>query len=231
MKKLLLFAVISILVVSCGPSINPVFQKRINDLYGKHSSQSYSGTAKFVKPMPWAEGQWVIYGTTNNNKKTISKISILGQEQGGWILENYSLTETEETVMQMCISGMDKMTSSRNPDDIDIIWIKIRDKDGKVSKLEGMMLSFTKGMYKKMLPSMNIDVSGEDGGTITVPGGTFNNTLKFRTEVSFWGSKHTSDTWCHESVPINGLVKSISSEDNLVMELLDFGMTGATSNL
>jgi hypothetical protein len=231
MKKFFLLALISLFVVSCGPSINPAFQKRINDSFGRHSTQSYSGTAKFVKPMSWAAGQWVLHGTINKDKRTISKTSILGQEGGGWVIENYSLNESEETVIQMCISGMDRMTASGDPDDMDIIWIKMKDKDGKISQIDGVALSFTKGMYKKMLPSMNVNVNGEDGGMVSVPGGTFSNTLKFTTEVSFWGSKHTSQTWCHADVPINGLVKSVSTEDNIEMELLDFGTTGAKSSL
>ena len=40
-----------------------------------------------------------------------------------------------------------------------------------------------------------------------------------------------STSWFHPSVPINGAVKGVSDDGKWKLDLLDYGMTGATSKL
>lgn len=231
MKKftplILLILITSFFISSCGPSANPVLQKKITDFSAKSSGGSFSDKGKFIKPMALSVGQWVMYYTQSEKSKSVSKTSIVGKEGEGWIIENYSLTETEEATTQICISGMDKVSTSGNMDDIDILWVKTQ-KDGKIETIEGPVLSLMKGFYKKGLTNLGINTSvSSDGGSITVPAGTFSNTIKVKSEMSFLGSTHTSEGYLHPDVPINGLVKSVSSEDNFSTVLVDFGKTGA----
>jgi hypothetical protein len=227
--KNLIYLFMALILVGCGPSINPALQQKVNNFYGKNSSKSYSMTGNFVKPMPLKVGQWVLQGNTNDGKRSINKISIVGQEQGGWIFEFYTLTESSETWNQMLIKGIDKANETGNFDDIDIVWVKIKDNDGNVSNVDGMVLSLSKGMYKDLLSSMNFKLSsGANGGSLTVPAGTFNGTFKTKSEVSVLGRKYTTDGWYHSDVPINALVKAVSEDGKTITELLDFGLSGST---
>lgn len=227
--KYFIAIVLSIILVSCGPSINPALQQRINNYYGNSTTKSFTMTGNFVKPMQLKVGQWVLQGNTNEGKKSINKISIVGQEQGGWIFEFYTLTESSETWNQMLIKGIEKANETGNFDDIDIVWVKIKDNDGNVSTVDGMVLSLSKGIYKDLLSSMNVKLSsGANGGSVTVPAGTFNGTFKTKSEVSVLGRKYTSDGWYHSDVPINGMVKAVSEDGKIITELLDFGLSGST---
>jgi hypothetical protein len=66
-----------------------------------------------------------------------------------------------------------------------------------------------------------------DGGKVHVSAGNFNGSTKTSSEVSFLGKKYISDIWLHPSVPINGMVKSVNKNEDMKIELLDFGLSGA----
>ncbi len=226
--KYLAIILLSFILVSCGPSVNPALQQKINNFYGKSSSKSFNMSGNFVKTMPLKVGQWVMQGSNNEGTKSINRISIVGQEQGGWIFEFYSLTESVESWTQMLIKGLEEANESKNFDDIDIVWVKTKDNDGNINTIDGMVLSLSKGLYKQSLSSLNLKLtSGTSGGSITVPAGTFNGTYKSKAEVSVLGTKYTAEGWYHSEVPINGMVKSVSDNGKIVTELLDFGLTGA----
>ncbi len=231
MNKLLLLLPAIVLLASCGPSADPALQRRIDEYYAKANPRTFGVSMKDFKPMPYAVGQWAMYGVTGDGKRSISKESIVGQESGGWIIETYSLSETQESTMQMLVTGLDKARESMDPEDIDIVWVKTRDKNGKIETIEGPVLSVTKGLYRKNLVNFSVKQLGtEDGGSVTVPAGTFPGTIKTMAEATFFLSTYTSDGWFHSAVPINGMVKSVVREKNITMELLDFGKTGAVKS-
>lgn len=232
MRYFIALFVLCCFLASCGPTINPALQKKIEYMYQANKSSksisSISGT--FTKPMPLAVGQWVMFGTNNDGKKSISKTSIVGKEGDAWIIETYSLNESEETATQMCVSGIDKITKPEDMDNIDILWVKSMDANGRPVKTEGPALSIFKGIYRRMLTNMSFTIEGyKDGGSVTVPAGTFPATAKITAETTFLGSKYVSTSWMHPQVPINAMVKSVSDDNKMVMELLDYGTSGATS--
>jgi hypothetical protein len=155
-------------------------------------------------------------------------MAIVGEEQGGWIIETHSLTQSSESITQMLVLGMDKVYQTGTIDDLEIVWVKIKPHGQTVQTFEGPMLTLTKGLYKKGLAGLEVQSTmGVDSGTVSVPAGSFKGTLKSGSEVSFLGKKFFSDAWFHPSVPINGMVKSVSKNEDTVIELLDFGLSGA----
>jgi hypothetical protein len=230
MKVFIISVFIIAFLYSCGPSVNLELQKKIQGLSTKKIDKSYVVKGKFVAVMPFYIGQWVLTSSNNDGKISLLKTSIVGQEVNAWIIENYSITEYEETIMQYCISGMDKVYKSGDAADIEILWIKSQ-KDGKVEKYDGIALSIMKSMFKSGLKNLIVNISGySDGGTVTVPAGTFSGTFKSISEVSFFGKTYTREVYCHPDIPINAMVKSISKENNFTSELLDFGLSGAVSS-
>lgn len=226
MSRIFPLLVLALFVASCGPSADPALQSKINSYFGKSSSKSYSGGA--FKPMPLAVGQYVVYGTTAEGKRSILRQSIVGKESGGWIIESHSISESNESVSQMLVTGLDQARESYNPDAIDIVWVKTREGNGEVQTVEGPVLSITKGLYRKALVNFAMKFSGmNDGGMVTVPAGTFSGTQKVNSEVTVFLSTYKSEGWMHKDVPIGGTVKSVMPEDNITMELLDFGTSGA----
>lgn len=231
MHRLIAFILLTTFLVSCGASIDPALQSKINSYFGKSPSQSFSGSTKFTKPMAYKVGQYVVYGVTREGKRSISKNAIVGSESNGWIIETHSITETNESIVQMLVQGLERAVESNNMDDLDIVWVKTRDKEGTIQSVEGPVLLLTKGLYKKALVGFTVNVSSTlDGGSVSVPAGNFAMTTKIRSSVSLFGSTYESDGWYHSAIPVHGLVKSISTDGEMSMELLEFGLSGASKS-
>jgi hypothetical protein len=211
------------------PSPNPVFVNQIDSYFNNTKTHTYKASGKFKRPIPYKVGQYVVTGMNSPSGRSISKMAIVGKEQGGWIIETHSLTQSSESIMQMLVLGMEKVYETGTIDDLEIIWVKIKPHGETVQTIEGPMLALTKGLYKKGLAGLEVQTAmSTESGTMSVPAGNFKGTLKASSEVSFLGKKYLSDAWFHPSVPINGMVKSVSKNGDTIIELLDFGLSGAS---
>ncbi|MGQ9843887.1 MAG: hypothetical protein ACUVRK_10020 [Spirochaetota bacterium] len=73
-------------------------------------------------------GQYAILGQSDSDgKQSVTKMAIVGREQGGFILESYTVSEKDEDIMQMLVVGLEKVATSGNVDDLEILWIKVKD--------------------------------------------------------------------------------------------------------
>ena len=233
MKKYIALFATGILMLGCGASSKPELKTKINSMFGTSASKDYGKSGKYTGPMPYAVGQYVVHGINEGKgKRSVTKTSIVGKEKDGWVFEFYSLSETQEGTVQMLVTGFSKATKEIKPDALEIKWIKIKDEKGQVQTFEGPMLSMMKSLYKNSLNSLEANsTTYTDGGSITVPAGIFSGTLKFVNKTTMLGKTFKSTGYVHSSVPINGVVKSVSDADNYSMELLSFGTSGAVSSI
>ncbi|MDT8323401.1 MAG: hypothetical protein RRA94_04755 [Bacteroidota bacterium] len=217
------------LLTACGASVNPVLQQRVGEWFGKSSSQSYDADGAFSAVMPYAVGQYVVHGVSDGEDHSVIRTAIVGKDGDAWIIESSSLTPTGESIMQMAVSGMEKVQKSMNPDDLDIKWVKMKaGEDEEVQKIDGMVLSMSKSMYAKGLTGLVVNFE-QSGGTAAarVPAGTFNGCTRATAKVETWIKDFESEGYYHPAVPLNGMVRSESTDDDTVTELLEFGLTGA----
>ena len=231
MKKHIALIAAALLLFGCGASSRPELKTKINSFFSTAGTRDFGASRKFSGPMPYAVGQFVVHGVTEGkDKRSITRTSIAGREGDGWIFEFYTLTETQEGAMQMLVTGFGKAAKEIRPEDLDIKWVKTRDENGVIQTFEGPMLDMMKSMYKKSLSSLKIeDTAFTNGGSVRVPAGVFSSTLKYQSKSSMLGRTFTSTGYFHSSVPINGIVKSVSDDDSTTMELLSFGTSGAVS--
>ena len=229
--RLRIFFVVTmaVLLTGCGASVNPVMQKRVVEWFGKSSGQSFDASGAYVKVMPYAVGQYVVHGMTDEDDHSVVRTAIVGKESGAWIIETSSLTSSGESIMQMAVSGMEKMQESMNPDDLDIKWVKMKSgEDEEVQKIDGMALSLSKSAYSKALTGIAVKFESTGGNAaVRVPAGTFNGCTKATAKVETFIKDFESEGYYHPSVPLNGLVRSVSKDDDVVTELLEFGLSGA----
>ncbi len=137
------------------------------------------------------------------------------------------ITEDDVIVMQFTIKGLESARKSGNSDDLEITRMALKTNDDEPMVMDGMMLSMVKGMYGKNIEGMATQVTIDgDGGTLTVVAGTFNGTTKAKSKSSIAGESDETTSWMHPAIPVYGVVKSVTS-DEMTMELLDFGLTGA----
>ncbi|PKL39025.1 MAG: hypothetical protein CVV44_09160 [Spirochaetae bacterium HGW-Spirochaetae-1] len=219
------------LIASCGPSVNPQLKKKTDNLFSTAQTKNYGVSRAFKAPMKYAVGQYVVHGMTEGSgNRSITKTSIVGKEGNGWVMEFYSLNSKQEAVVQMLIVGLDKAAQTGNTDGIEIQRIKIKDEKGQVQSFEGPMLSMMKNLYKNSLSSLDVQTGTFlTGSAVTVPAGVFTGTYTIKSKVKLFGKTYTGTGWYHSSVPINGVVKSVSDDDKTTMVLLDFGTKGAVS--
>ncbi|HSV97348.1 MAG TPA: hypothetical protein VLM75_10495 [Spirochaetota bacterium] len=231
MKRILFCITALVFAISCGPSVNPQLKMKIDGQFAATSNQNFGTAARFRKPMPYAVGQYVILGTTDSSgKRSISRTMIAGKADGGWVIETGTLNTAEETAVQLCVRGLEKAAASGNAESVEIVWIKIKDEKGAIQRIEGPVLAMMRSVYKNNLSSLNVKAAAYvNGGTVSVPAGTFAATNKVEAEVSFLGKTHRSTAWHHSAVPINGMVKSVSEDGKNQTVLLGFGLKGAVS--
>ena len=225
MKQIAFFIFAVPIFFSYGASTDTRLVSKINSFYSAKSGRAYGASKAFLQPMPYAVGQYVVTGTTDDDgERSVNSIAITGKQGKAWIFEFYTLSGTSESAMQICMSGMEAAAKTGNMDAVEIVWIKTRDGNGEVQKIEGPMLTMMKAIVKKHMVALHVNISGiMDGGEIKVPAGIFKGTKTVKGEAAFLGKTYRSTSWYHTSVPVNGMVKSITNDGDMVTELLDFG--------
>ncbi len=228
MKKVLLILLACSFFNSCGSSADERLVAKIDNLFSSKEQKTFGASKNFSSPMGYAVGQYVVTGTTDSDdERSISRIYIAGKSGKGWIFEFYSLNQESESFMQICMTGIEVASRTGNMDAVEIIWIKTRNEKGEVEKIEGALLNMMKAVYKMAIVSLQVNTSNiQNGGKISVPAGLFNATKMVKGESTFLGRTYQSTSWYHSSVPINGMVKSITDDGEIRTELLDFGFKG-----
>jgi hypothetical protein len=214
--------------LGCGQSINASAKADVDRQVAslQQSSKSYEAPASF-EPMALAVGQWAKYKTVDEEGRPgIATYKIVGEEAGAHWIEFEQKTYHGENVSLMLANLGDR----RNPDTIEIHRMKTKN-DGTVQEQPPQVLGLMKSTWKPLLSNLVIHWERLPQGTATVPAGTFASCYKQRTTVSFVGISRTSDTWAHPAVPMSGTVKSVGVDNSFTMELISFGLTGATSSI
>ena len=228
MKRYVYLLFLVCFFVSCVTAANPNLVKEIDAGFARSSGKVYNSAEPFTRPQPYRVGQYIVTGITHGNERSVSKMALVGQEQGGWIIETHSITSSAESVSQILVKGLESVYMTGSIDQLEIIWVKIQSNGQQIQTMQGPMLSMTKGLYMKNLEGLESEATfSPQGGSITAPAGRFENTAKAEAQVSVMGKSYQSTGWYHPAVPINGMVKSVSKTDGTVMELLDFGLSGA----
>lgn len=209
-------------------SPDPVYVNQIDAYFNNANDRVYKAAGQFKRPVPYKVGQYVVTGISSSSERSVSRMAIVGQEMGGWIIETHSLTPTSEGITQMLVRGLDQVYQTGTIDAIDIVWVKVKPAGQEVQTFEGALLTMTEGLYKKSLAGLEVQFDKlTQSETVKVPAGSFKGALKARSEVAFMNRRYLSDAWFHPAVPINGMVKSVSPDYDTSMVLLDFGLSGA----
>ncbi len=223
MKKVLIAVAI---IAAAGAALSA--QAAI-DSYWKPGVASYSAAGQFSKPMPWAPGQYVVVGNTTSGKHdSVSTSLLVSHEKDAWVIETVSIDKKgQQTVGQMMLAGMDQAMATGDTSKIELVWMKTMDKDGKVTQNEGPALAIFKTMMKSSWEKLVVNLSAfTNGGSVQVPAGSFADTAFQKSKTKVMGFNVEMESWYHSGVPVNGVVKSRSSDGKTLSELLAFGFDG-----
>ncbi|MBI4509229.1 MAG: hypothetical protein HY698_06310 [Deltaproteobacteria bacterium] len=231
MKKppVLGLALLSTALVACAPSINKAAKADVDRRIAtiQPTGKSFDAPSSH-DPMSLTVGQWTQYKTSDdNNRPGFTTYKIVGEEAGAYWIETVHEDYFGRTVTKMLVALGDR----KDPRSMDIRTVKMKNHDGTITEIDPQTMQFMKSMWEGTLANLVIYWEGLPQEDASVPAGSFSRCFKTRTTVSAYGYSVTSDAWAHPSVPINGLVKSQGVDKNFTMELVDFGTSGATSEL
>lgn len=196
--------------------------------FGAGADLSVPGSLPSIKV-----GEWAVYRNLEKGQlKGVIKMAVVSQDGDTWVYEFVSMTEKETAVVQEAVKGLDAIVRTGDAEQGKLVWIKVKDKDGKVQTLDGVMLGMAGGGYKNMLTANAAHFNGNvvAGGPMTVPAGSFASTWKTDSRVTQGRGSESGTAWVSTLVPLWHLVKAMG-QSGQVLELVDFGSTGYRSAL
>ncbi len=213
---------------SCGASIDPAMKASIDGQVAAlgQTTTTYEAPTS-TQPMPLAPGQWTrLKLVTKDGRPSFATYKIVGQEGDAFWVEVVNERYTGRTIVKMLVAYGDRT----DPNQLDIRALVVKLKDRDPIDYKEPLLSIVKGTYKTVAEGIVIRWEGLPQETKKVLAGTFTSAYKADTQVSLWGFTSRAKTWSHSAVPIQGLVHS-DGDDGSTIDLVAFGMSGATSDL
>jgi hypothetical protein len=225
--KILLVLIVACSTVGCGPSIDPAAKADIDARVQALTAPKQSFPAPTVfQPMPFAVGQWIrIKMVDDKGQPSFMTQKIIGQEGDAYWFEMVTDAYTGKSLIKILMA----VANRTDPNTIDIRGGAMKDKNGNVTVFEGPLLSMMRGTYKEMMATMVISWQGLPQEDASVPAGAFANAFKTRTDVAWGPWRAATTSWSHPAVPISGMVKAVGIDKPTTMDLVDFGVSGATS--
>ena len=222
-------------LAACGPSVKPAMKSATDQLAAEPRAQPRDvATEKKLAPLKWSVGQWTLTRSVNDKGEvSYVRTAIVGREDGGYWIE----METQDWYRH----GLTKVLYAGMPTNVDEALDSVRRIVVRTEGKPDQVMDFTKDdpamaiakhfakQYMKIgVAAVPEQASREDA---KVPAGTFRGCAKFSSTVELGPFSTETTTWFHPAVPLSGGVKSVTTDGKLTTELVDFGLTGATSRM
>jgi hypothetical protein len=215
-------------LAACGPSIDQAaktdIDRRVSAL---RANTAVVPAPTTFEPIPIAVGQWSQYKMVDEKgQPSFLTHKIVGQEGGAYWLEAIHETYSGRMVQKMLVTFGNRM----DPGQIEIRAVKTKDYKGNVNELPPSMMPLLQSMYKGIVSSLVIHWQGLPQESTTVPAGRFDGCYRARSEAQWGPWKSVADSWSHPAVPLSGAVRSQGIDKPFTMDLVAFGLTGATDD-
>src|SRR5215813_13384836 len=190
-----------------------------------------------LRPQPWKVGQWALYKTQHDGDVGYERFGVVGQDDCGIWIEQVRQDYKHRSVSKICYRAMPQppTDAAKLASAIDLVQVQISQQDGR----QPTILDFRDGRNAQMKQAMQmfgaslVSFDWSDAlprRDITVPAGTFQGTAVTAANVNLGILSISVDVWVHPEVPVNGMVKSASS-NGIETVLLAYGQDGATTTL
>ena len=199
----------------CADSPDPLLKLELDNfvLAVPQIDKSYSGKSPFER-MPLAVGQWVEYlGFDEEEQPRRLHQEVVGQENGGFWIELNQTTYYAESPVKILVVDWD----TEKARGMKVVQALRRDEGGKI-KDDPELASALEVAFRER---MDFKVNGDRVITLTVPAGSFENTIVRRV-----GAEQVHH-WFHSDVPLLGIVKALHAETGERWTLIGFGDGGS----
>jgi len=198
--------------------------------YEKNNTRTFPNK-KFRSAMPYAAGQYIVVGyLKKENRDHIEKQTVVRKDKDCWVYETITIDRKGKTTGTQTLQGFEYVKKGNST--VKMTWVKYLREDGTVERIESEVPEIPeeyKDIFNKFMPSKDKQedkVVFEDGLPVTVQAGIFKGTTIITTEKLKQSGKKIPRIYLYPDVPINGWVKMADENDNVLMELLDFGKNG-----
>jgi hypothetical protein len=176
--------------------------------------------------MAFVVGQWTEYRVTDDKgRASLLTYKLVGQENGAYWLETVRQSAEGREATMMLVA----MKSGRDPDGMEIRALRVKKGDAPATDVDAGMIPQVRGQYRAVLDLLAMAVETDEKDDLRVPAGHFIGCYAVKTKVA-WGPWQTmSDVCSHPSVPMSGVVRAKPLGQSALLELVDFGTSGATS--
>jgi hypothetical protein len=222
-----LSASVALLAAACGPSIDPAAKADLDRRLAQvaTSEETFPPSESFL-PMAFVVGQWTEHRITDEKgKATLVTYKLVGQENDGYWLEVITESYEGREAVKMLVA----LLTGRDPAGMEIRALRI--KKGRAAPVDvdpGALLD-VRPRYRAALDLLAMAVEGQDKDDMRVPAGHFIGCYKVETPGP-WGPWQVPSVVCsHPSVPLSGVVRATPVGKAGLMELVNFGVTGAES--
>jgi hypothetical protein len=217
-------------LLACGSGVNPALQSSIDQrvLSFKQFSDNVYEAPTSTEALPLAVGQWTSYKMMDKEgNPALMTYKVVGEDAGAFWLETVRETYHDKQVTLLLLS----LGKGHNLDDVEVRAMKQKIDDHSPSEYPAAVLGLMKALWKPMVENMVADWQGKEQDDAHVPAGVFNKCYQAYTTFSLFGSSETTRSWSHPVVPLGGVVRSQSVSSTMSMVLLEFGLTGAKSEI
>ena len=226
----LLVCTVAVAALACGSSVNPALQSSIDQrvLSFKQFSDNVYEAPQTTTPLPMAVGQWASYKAMDKEgNPALMTYKIVGEDAGAFWIETVRETYHEKQVTLLLIS----LGKGNSLDDVEVRAMKQKVDDHSPTEFPAAMLGLMKALWKPLVENMVVDWQGNDQDDARVPAGVFSKCYQAYSTVSLFGSTEKTRIWSHPVVPMGGTVRSQSVDSTMSMVLLEFGLSGAKSEI
>lgn len=228
LRPLVAAAAAALSLTACGPSIDPAAKADIDQRIAALSNASTTVPAPSTfEPMPLAPGQWTRYKMVDDKgQPSFVTYKVLGEEGGAFWIEMVHDSYSGRMIQKILAS----FGSRRDPAEVEIRAAKTKDTKGNVNELPPSVMPMVQSLYRGAVASLVLRWQGLPQEGTTVPAGHFDGCYRARSEAQWGPWKSVADSWSHPAVPLSGAVRSQGIDKPFTMELVAFGLSGATDD-
>jgi hypothetical protein len=211
----------------CGPSMDPAAKADLDRRLAQlPTSDDTFPPSESYSPMAFVVGQWTLHRITDEKgKKALLTYKLVGQENGAYWLEIVRETYEGREAAKMLVA----MLSGRDPAGMEIRALRIKKGKSPPVDVDPGALLEVRSRYRSSLDLFAMALESEDKDDMRVPAGHFIGCYKVKT-TDAWGPWPVPAELCsHPSVPLSGVVRATPAGKTGLLELIEFGLTGAES--
>jgi hypothetical protein len=228
MRRLALLVLVAA-APACSPSIDPAAKADLDRQLGglTISYQIYAYPRTFL-PMAFGLGQWTQYRMLDERgQPSLLTYKLVGEENDATWIETVTENYTGRHVMKMLVEQL----GGRSPALMQIRAVKVKEGKQPVREIDPNVLPVVQAVYRAALSTLTLGWEGKPQENVQVPAGSFAGCYKVQSDVAWGPWQAASVSWSHPAVPLSGVVRSRRLDGRGMLELVNFGETGAQSDL